>query len=171
MDNKELQGLLKDEKKLNKKIEAYLKNKTLVKQEVNQQELKGHIEKAEHNASFVKDALGTGYSDWAVVGCYYSSYHMALALISKKGYFSKNHDATLCVLIKEYINTKLSAEDIEMLNKIYLDNEDVLFYVKSRKEREKASYSTQIAFDKKEVEELRSQTLLFIRKAQEIIKE
>ena len=110
-----------------------------------------------------------GYSDWAIVGCYYAAYHMALALILKRGFSSKNHDATLCVLIKEYYNSKLSSSDIELLNKIYLDNEDILFYVKTKDEREKASYSSQIIFDKKNIDDLRLKTLEFVRKTKNII--
>jgi len=94
---------------------------------------------------------------------------MALALLLKKGFSSKNHDATLCILIKEYYNKELSGSDIELLNKVYLNNEDILFYVKSKEEREKASYSSQVAFDKKNVEDLRMKTLEFVRKAKNIL--
>lgn len=40
---------------------------------------------------------------------------------------------------------------------------------KSKQEREKASYSSQIAFDKKLVQELRLKTILFVNKAKEIL--
>ena len=85
------------------------------------------------------------------------------------GEFSKNHDATLCILIKEYYKKELTEEDIKLVNEIYLDNEDILFYTESKEEREKASYSTQIVFDDKEIDKLRQKTLLFVRKAQEVL--
>ncbi|HLC74916.1 MAG TPA: hypothetical protein VJH88_03605 [Candidatus Nanoarchaeia archaeon] len=44
--------------------------------------------------------------------CYY---HAALALILTREYSSKNHLATLCVLIKEFYRKELSKEDIEVL--------------------------------------------------------
>ena len=169
MNEKQLRKILNKKEVLNKRIEGYLKHKILVKQEVDSKEISGHIAKAEHNAEFVKDTLERGYSDWAVVGCYYAAYHMALALILKKGFSSKNHDATLCILIKEYYDKELSGSDIELLNKVYLNNEDILFYVKSKEEREKASYSSQIVFDKRNVEDLRMKTLEFVRKAREIL--
>lgn len=169
MNEKQLKELLEKKSELDNKVVNYLRQKTLVKQEINSKEIQGHREKAEHNIEFVKDTLEDGYSDWAIVGCYYAAYHIALALILKKGFASKNHDATLCVLIKEYYNQELSVSDIELLNKIYLNNEDILFYVKSKREREKASYTTQIAFGKKEVEDLHSKTLFFVRKAQSIL--
>ncbi len=154
MNEKQLKKLLNRKEVLEKRIEHYLKQKILVKQEIDNKEIEGHITKAEHNAEFVKDTLEDGYSDWAIVGCYYAAYHMALALILKKGFSSKNHDATLCVLIKEYHNNELSDLDIELLNKVYLNNEDILFYVKTKKEREKASYSHQIVFNERNVEDL-----------------
>ena len=169
MNEKQLKRILNKLEVLDKRIENYLKKKILVKQEIDDKELNGHIAKAEHNAQFVKDILEDGYSDWAIVGCYYAAYHMALALILKRGFSSKNHDATLCVLIKEYYNKELSGSDIELLNKVYLSNEDILFYVKSKEEREKASYSSQIIFDKKNVENLRLKTLEFVRKAKNIL--
>lgn len=169
MNEKQLKRILNKPEVLNKKIENYLKQKILVKQEIDDKEISGHIAKSEHNAQFVKDTLEIGYSDWAIVGCYYAAYHMALALILKKGFSSKNHDATLCILIKEYYNKELSSLDIELLNKVYLNNEDILFYVKSKEEREKASYSSQIIFDKKNVEDLRLKTLEFVRKAKNIL--
>ncbi len=169
MNEKQLEEILNKKEELEKRITNYLKQKTLVKQNIDNKEINGHIAKAEHNAKFVNDTLEDGYSDWAIVGCYYSAYHIALALILKKGFSSKNHDATLCVLIKEYFNKELSGSDIELLNRIYLDNEDILFYVKTKEEREKASYSSQITFDKENVKDLRSKTLEFVRKAQNIL--
>lgn len=169
MNEKQLKRILNKPEALNKRIKDYLKKKILVKQDIDTKEIDGHIAKSEHNAEFVKDTLEDGYSDWAIVGCYYAAYHMALALILKKGFSSKNHDATLCILIKEYYNKELSIRDIELLNKVYLDNEDILFYVKSKEEREKASYSSQIIFDKKNVEDLRLKTLEFVRKAKNVL--
>lgn len=170
MNEKQLAELLEAGKELNARIDFYLEHKTLARQFVNEQEIKGHIEKAEHNLNFVKDTLEKGYSDWAIVGCYYAIYHIAIALILRKGYCSKNHDATLCILIKEYYNTEITEDDIKLLNRVYLDNQDVLFYVKSKEQREKASYSTQILFNKKSVDDLKQKTLLFVRKGHEILK-
>ncbi len=109
------------------------------------------------------------YSDWALVGCYYASYHAALALLLQKGVSSKNHDATLCLLIKYYYQKDLTQEDFELLNFVYLDNQDILFYVESKQEREKASYSSQIEFDKKKISELVMKTVLFVNKCKEIL--
>ena len=169
MNEKQLKKLLDDPQIVDGKIELYIKRKVLVKQEFDEAEMRGHIEKAEHNSNFTQDTLKQDYTDWAIVGCYYASYHIALALLLRKGFASKNHDATLCILIKYYYRNGLSRDDIELINKIYLDNNDILFYVQSKQEREKASYSSQIAFDKKLVSDLRLKTLLFVNKGKEIM--
>ena len=73
------------------------------------------------------------------------------------------------MLIRHYYGRELTKDDIELINRIYLDNNDILFYVQSKQEREKASYSSQVVFDKKLVNELRLKTLLFVNKGKDII--
>ncbi len=169
MNELDFKKMLEDSKLLQFQIDFYLKNKVISAQTPLKSEIQGHIEKAEHNLNFVKDSSGK-YSDWGIVGCYYAAYHIALALILSKGYSSKNHDATLCLLIKHYYKKELSKEDLELLNSVYLDNQDILFYVESKIEREKASYSSQIAFDKKRVSDLQLKTILFVNRCKEIMK-
>lgn len=169
MNEQQLNLLLENPTLVDEKIDFYIKNKILFMQEFDKAEMKGHIQKAEHNSCFIQDTLKQNYTDWAIVGCYYASYHIALALLLKKGFSSKNHDATLSMLIKHYYGKELTKEDIQFINRIYLDNNDILFYVQSKNEREKASYSSQIIFDKDLVNELKLKTLLFVNKCKEII--
>ncbi len=169
MDEKTLNYLMSDAEFLNKRLNFFIGKKLLFRQNVSENEIKGHIEKAEHNINFVADIIKE-YSDWAVVGCYYACYHSALALILRKGFFSKNHDATLCLLIKYYYK-ELDSKDIDLFNRIYFDNQDILFYVDSKKEREKASYSSQFIFDNKKIRELRNKILIFVNKCREILNE
>ncbi len=169
MNNQELNRLMQDKQYLDFQIGYHLKTKVVFPQEIKSGEILGHIEKAEHNLNFVKDN-SVKYSDWAIVGCYYAAYHIAMALLLKKGFFSKSHDATLCLLIKHYYNLELSAEDFELLNNFYLDTQDIQFYVESKLEREKASYSSQIVFDKTTVNTLQFKTILFVNKCKEILK-
>lgn len=90
-------------------------------------------------------------------------------MIISKGYYSKSHDATLCILIKEYYKKGVSAEEIELLNKFFLDYSEIVFYVQSKEKREDASYSTKIKFDKPLVNELRIKAALFVDKTKQII--
>jgi len=166
MDEKDLKRLLEDLQYLNNKLAFYKENKTIVEID-SKHEIKGHLEKARHNLSFLKE-IKLEYNDWTLVVCYYATYHAALALIISRGYSSKNHDATLCILIKEFYKKELSKEDIELLN--MFDAEDLLFYVESKNKREEASYSTKIKFDTQEVNNLKLKTTLFINKVDKIIK-
>ena len=169
MDIKSLNRLLSDQSLVTKRINQYIEEKSLNKLPVDKQEVRGHIMKADHNLHFVNDIIKLSYPDWCITGCYYSVYHAALALIISKGYFSKNHDATICVLIKEYYKKGVSAEEIELLNKFFLDYQEIVFYVQAKDKREDASYSTKIKFDKQLVQELRIKAALFIDKAKQII--
>jgi len=166
MNERALRRLLEDRKFLELKIKTYEENNAITKNST-KAETKGHLEKARHNSDFIK-SINPEYNDWKLISCYYAAYHAALALISTKGLMSKNHDATLCLIIKHFYKSGLSKEDIELLN--LLDAQDLLFYVESEQKREDAQYSTKIKYDAKDVEKIRIKTLLFISKAEEIIK-
>lgn len=165
-----LKRMLSEKQILTEKISAYKESRELVLIKDNESEIKGHLKKAKHNINFIKDAMKMGYYDWAVVGCYYAAYHAALSMIMHKGFHSKNHDATLCVLINEYYKKELFEEEIILLNLMYLTYSDVLFYAQSKNERESASYSSQIAFDDKTVKEIKMKTILFVDKCICILK-
>jgi len=168
MKERELNQLLEETKRLNTLISEFIEQKTLILQETNQSEIQGHILKSENNLRFVQENIKLGFLDWAITGCYYACYHSALALILTKGYTSKNHLATLCILIKEFYNTELKKEDIETISTL-LDYQDVLFYVESKNKREDATYSTKTKFDIKEANELKLKAALFVAKTKTIL--
>jgi uncharacterized protein (UPF0332 family) len=165
MNEHELKMLMSKSNLINLKLKDYFFNK-LIKDTKSKEEIWGHVRKAEHNLEFVKE-IKSEFNDWKLVVCYYAAYHAALALIASKGYSAKNHDATLCLLIKYFYNSGLSKEDIELLN--MFDAQDLLFYVESKQKRENAQYSTKINFEAEDVEKIKIKTRLFINKAEEII--
>ena len=126
MDIKYLNKLLSNDAIVSEKIKQYLKEEAIKKASADKEEIKGHFLKADHNLKFVSDNIGLGHFDWCITGCYYAAYHAALDLNILKGYYSKNHDATLCILIKEYYKRGVSAEEIELLNKFFLDCQEPL---------------------------------------------
>ena len=168
MKEYDIQKLIDNPAIVSEKIKELMDKKLLFKQEVDDKEVKGNILKAEHNLRFVADIAQKKYFDWALTGCYYSCYHAALALIQTKGYTSKNHLATLCIIIKAFYKNGLTKEDIELLSN-FLDYEDILFYVETKNKREDATYSTKTLFDKKEVEKLRIQSAIFVNKIKDIL--
>lgn len=168
MKEYDLQKLTSNPELVKQKIDRFIRKKLLKKQKIDKEEIKGHILKSENNLRFILAAAEKNFFDWAVTGCYYACYHAALALILTKGYSSKNHLATLSVIIKEFYKKGLTKEDIEILSK-FLDYEDILFYVESKNKREDATYSTKLLFGKKEVEALRIKAILFVNKIKDII--
>jgi len=169
MNEKRLNVILKNKKELEKQINFFIKKKVLFRDRYDEFELRGHLEKAKHNLKFVNDNFKIGYLDWVITGCYYAVYHSVLSLILSKGYFSKNHDASLCVLIKEFYLE--FSKDINFVNNLFIDYNDVCFYVQSRNKRELASYSSSFVFSKKEVKEIIDRTILFVNKVEEILNE
>ncbi len=161
---------LENEKRRDNDFLKYLKMKKIKKETELKELINGHIEKAEHNLKFVTSAIGLGeFNDWAIVSAYYSIYHASLALCALKGYSTKDHNATLLILIKEFYQKELNKDEIKLVNNSTLEKEHVLYYVEAKGQRNKASYSTNQLFDKAEAESLRSKAVSFVGKAKEII--
>ncbi len=161
---------LEDKKKVAEDFENYLNTKK-IKEEVEVKELiEGHIQKADHNLKFVKSTLELKeFNDWAIVSAYYAIYHASLALCALKGYATKDHSATLLILIKEYYQKELESQDIGLIAETTLEKEEVLYYVEAKSNRHTASYSTKINFKKNQVERLRLKAITFVSKAKDII--
>jgi len=169
MEVKALRKLIANQSLLNKKIKFYESKGIIRKVPFDIEEIRGHIAKSEHNLKFVLANINLGYYDWCITGCYYSIYQIALALIRAKQYYSKNHDATLCLLAREFYKEGIDKEDIELINVFFLDYQDLLLYVHSKDSREKASYSSKYAFDKDKIEELRLKSVDFVDKGKTIL--
>jgi len=168
MKESDLNKLLTNPNLVQEKINNFLKNKILKKQSIDKDEIHGHTLKSDHNLRFISGNITLGFLDWAIVGCYYACYHAALSLILTKGYSSKNHLATLNVLIKEFYKKGLDKDDLELISN-FLDYQDVLFYVESKNKREDAAYSTKIKFEKNEAEQLRIKAVMFVSKIKSMI--
>lgn len=169
MEAKELEKLIDNKSLLDSKINFYLSKGVLKKQEIDRDEIKGHIEKAKHNLFFVTNLKDSVFGDWLIAGCYYALYHSTLALILSKGYSSKNHNATLCITVKEFYEKGIEFLELEMLNKFFILSNDLVFYAEVKEKRKEASYSTKIVFDKEELEDMRHKTILYINKIKNIL--
>ncbi len=99
---------------LEKEISFFITKKQIKKIDNNLELVKSHLKKARHNLEFYKlNKEHREFNDWLIVILYYSLYHSALALITNKNYSSKNHYATILILIKEYSITK---DEVRLLN-------------------------------------------------------
>ena len=161
---------LEDKERRENDFQRYLKSKKIKKESEIQELVQGHIDKADHNLKFVKSTLELKeFNDWAIVSAYYSIYHASLALCALKGYSTKDHLATLLILIKNFYQKELNKEEIEMVSKTTIEKEEVLYYIEAKTERKKAIYSTKILFDKEEAENLQKKAINFVNKVKEII--
>lgn len=161
---------LENTERREKDFVKYIESKKIKKEIETKELIQGHLDKAEHNLKFVKPTIESGeFNDWAIVGSYYAIYHASLALCALKGYSTKDHNATLLILIRDFYQKGLSKDEIEIVGKTNLEKEEVLFYVEAKSKRTKASYSTQKIFGKEETETLRSKSIDFVNKAKEII--
>ena len=169
--NKEIWEIwLENEKRRELDFQKYLRLKQIKEETELKDLIEGHIEKANHNLKFVKLTLELKeFNDWAVVSAYYSIYHASLALCALKGFSTKNHLATLLILIREFYQKGLTKEEIETVGDTSIEKEEVLNYVEAKLKRTKASYSTEKAFDEDEAEILRQKAINFVNKVKVII--
>lgn len=167
MNEKRLRRILNNERELDKLVKFFMVKKVLFEKKFDEFELRGHLEKAKHNLRFVNDNYRLNYLDWVVTGCYYAVYHSVLGLILSRGYFSKNHDASLSVLIREFYEE--FNEEVDFVNRLFIDYSDVCFYVQSKNKRELASYSSSFVLSKKEVKKIIGRTIKFVNKVEEIL--
>jgi len=171
---------IKDRKECKKWLESYRKNKML-KQSIDDSRL--YMKKAEHNLNFanwikeqhkagIKEFFGSEtFYDWAVNIYYYSIYHSALALISREGFESKNHSATLCFLIYYHfhVDKDINQDEIHLIaSSLEIGDIESLGY--SKEIRERASYNVHEVFEEKLASQMQEQAVDFINKIRNLLK-
>ena len=171
---------LKDKKECRSWLDSYIKKKILKKVS---DESKLHIKRTDHNLTFAnwiiekhKDEIPEVFGedtfyDWVISIHYYAIYHAALALMSKEGFTSKNHSATLCFLIyhHHHLQNALAKEDVELIASS-LEKEDIETLGTSKELREKASYNIHESFEKKLAEDIKEQAVNFANKIKLLLK-
>jgi len=161
--------LFTDKNYLEKQIQLFTNHKQIKIIESNPELVESHLQKAKHNLSFFRlNKENEEYKDWQIVALYYALYQASLALITNKNYSSKNHDATILLLIKEY---SISEEEAELINELSIGKDEAKLYTNLKKDRHDASYSTDTKFSKQIIEDYQKQVIKFINKTEFIIKE
>jgi uncharacterized protein (UPF0332 family) len=141
-----------------------------------------YLRKAEHNLGFAnwikerhKDSIKEFFNnetfyDWVVSIYYYSIYHSALALVSKQGFESKNHSATLCFLIWHnfYVRRNIAFEDVSLIANS-LQKEDIESIGHAKEIRERASYNVHDSFEEKLAIQMQKNTIDFLNKIRRLL--
>lgn len=165
---------LKDKTECKFWLDSYIRKRILRKSE---DDSRLHIRKTDHNLSFAnwvmekhKDEIPEIFGkdtfyDWIINIYYYAIYHAALALMSKEGYTSKNHSATLAFLIYHHYHSQkaLDEEDVRLIASS-LDREDIETVGASKELREKACYSVHELFEKSIAEQVKEHAVDFANK-------
>jgi uncharacterized protein (UPF0332 family) len=163
-----VERLFNDEYYLDNEINFFIKKKHLLKIKENKDLVNAHILKARHNLLFYKkNKEDHTFNDWLIISLYYTLYHCALALIINKSYNSKNHYATILILIKEYNITK---DEANLINKLSINKDDAQLYTELKNDRHNASYNTKIKFRIEDVNYYEEKVLRFINKTEELIR-
>ena len=156
--------LFTDKDYLENELNFFMSKKQIRLIESNPELVNAHIKKARHNIEFYKlNKNNPNFYDWLIVTLYYSLYHSALALITNKNYTSKNHYATILILIKEY---SISKDEATLLNNLSISKDDAELYTDLKQDRHDASYSTSIKFSKELITFYENKVLDFINKTE-----
>ena len=163
----DIDKLFSDKQYLEKELNFFISKKHIKIIQENKELARAHIKKARHNIEFYKlNKQYNKFNDWLIVTLYYALYHSALALITNKNYSSKNHYATILILIKEYSITK---DEAKLLNDLSINKEDAELYTHLKDDRHDASYATNIKFSQEIIEDYENKVLDFINKTEELI--
>lgn len=171
---------LKDKKECKFWLDNYIRKKILKK---SSDDSRLHLRRVDHNLTFAnwiidkhKDEIPVVFGadtfyDWVINIYYYGIYHAALALMSKEGFTSKNHSATLCFLIYHHyhLQNALDKEDVELIASS-LNREDIEMIGSSKELREKACYDVHELFERKLAENIREQAVDFANKIKSLLK-
>lgn len=162
-----IEKLFQNQENLDKELNFFIKKKHIIKIQENKELTNSFLKKAKHNIEFYRlNKNNNAFNDWLVVILYYALYHSALALITNKRYSSKNHYATILILIKEY---GIRQEEANLINNLSINKEDAELYTRLKTDRHYASYQTDKAFTNLIIGTYETQVLEFIQKAEEII--
>ena len=135
------------------------RHKGLRKIEPSQDIINGHIMKAIHNFNAIDAFKNIGYSDWSASASFYSLYHLLLALISKKGFESRNQTCTFA-LVDNMIDLKEISITKDELKEIFDKDitEDLQHSTKILDIREKMQYSIRTELKEQEFLSLKERT-------------
>src|SRR3989338_4287809 len=171
---------LKDKRECKFWLDSYVR-KNILKKSADESRL--YLKRTDHNLTFAnwiiekhKDEIqeafgGDNFYDWVISIYYYAIYHAALALMSKEGFTSKNHSATLAFLIYHHYHSQkaLEKEDVELIASS-LDREDIETLGVSKELREKACYDVHELFEKRLAEQIREEAVDFANKIKLLLK-
>ncbi len=110
--------------------------------------------------------------DWVIIIAYYTMYSSALAALSKLGFKSKSHAATLVVLEYYYVHQVkcLEIKHLHKLSKAYQLSEDLINkLIQTKTRRETAQYDATPSISKENAKSALEDADEFITRIEEIL--
>ena len=155
-------------KKAERELSNSGKHKGLVRVSPNLEEVRKHIEKAEHYLEATDLLKKENFSDICASTLFYSMYHCLLAIASKFGYESGNQECTFALIHSLIEEGKIDFEE-ELLNKIALPLVEKSNDKLSMNIREQYQYGTELSLGEDFYEELFELSKKVIAKSKEVI--
>ena len=168
-----------------KKIDFYLKDGQIARDKTVATLAEKYLEKAKNNLitmrilfdlndkkkkELLKIPLDYDSNGWVVVCGYYAMYSSALALLSKIGFRSKNHTATLFLLDEYFVKKKhLNKTDFLLIKNVLLQKEEIERLSDARHKREIAQYSITKETTRNIAERIIADAYAFVNKVEEIL--
>ena len=110
---------------------------------------------------------------WSITIAYYSMLYVTKAILLKKGYEVKTHEAAQIALGHLLVPNELEKEDLEILNQTHkiFEDEYITYFEDARKESSTARYHARPSYTERRVDEIILNAKKFINKISEIIKD
>lgn len=141
------------------------RHKGLRKIEISESTITNYTKKAYHNFRAITDFKNFGYSDWSASAAFYSLYHLLLAIISKKGFESRNQSCTF-TLIESMIDSGEISLTKDELKEIFDSDvtEDLAHSSKILDIRENMQYSARTSMEEKDFRSIFERTEFLFNK-------
>lgn len=173
---------------LRKKIIGYLRKKQLLKDEEYLKLEKSYLKKARKNFTIANMLIKISDKDelkkilklsadfemfeWVIIVVYYAMYTSALAALSKLGFKSKSHAATLAILEYYYIYQKkdLEIKHLHKLSKAHQLSKDLINkLIQTKTKRETAQYDATPSISRENAKSALEDADEFISKIEEVL--
>jgi len=128
----------------------------------------------EHDYSIKEKLPNKKFYDWCVVIHYYAIYHAVSALLTRAGFESKNHLASISALSFVYYhkNNVLSKDELRLvIEGLNIKSEEIEFILDSKGLRERASYRVDEDFNLAIARDLQRKTVDCVNKVKNILEE
>lgn len=180
----EIDKLIEDKRYCEKVFYFFIKNRTIKR--VDSHLFEKYLNKSLNNLDFgnfifdehdysIKEKLSNRkFYDWCIIIYYYSIYHAISALLTKAGFESKNHLASISALTFIYYHKKdiLSKNDLSLvIEGLNIKSEEIEFIFDSKNLRERASYRVDEDFNLMMARDLQKKTVEFVNKIRRLLRE